>query len=355
MKIYSTLLFSIFISSAFIVSCNKDTNQTRAELQLDCIDQKMGEMTAILDTSIVGDVDGTYPKEEAINLEKALVDLQLGKSMAMADKFVLQYEIDNYCIAADKAIASFNNSLQITLPAGTLAELQVMGIDRKGRIEFGEDAAYGGGSAFTVETWMKYNSGFFESGIGDLIATFNNVAVPFEGWMINFMGDNLRATIGMGPQPARVLEFGSKYPTNYGEWNHIAMVYDESLAEGQLKIYLNGKQFFSKTNDILDNAGVLQKYQPNKEMLAMWAFQEPTDLSRCMTGYIKKFRMWNTAKSMEKVNELMTSDVAGTETDLVCAWDFLAVPVNPENIPDKTGRHSAKLVGKYKWYKVDSK
>jgi len=45
----------------------------------------------------------------------------------------------------------------------------------------------------------------------------------------------------------------------------------------------------------------------------------------------------------------MTSDVKGTEANLICAWDFISVPTDPENVPDKTGRHSAKLVGKYKW------
>lgn len=352
MKNYSTLFFPILLVMVFLASCTKDSKTARQPLQLDCLDAKMNEMTAILDTAVIGDSDGTFPSEEAINLQKALIDLQMGKSLALADKFVLQYEIDNYCIAANKAIANFKNSIQMILPAGTPAELQVMGIDRKGRIEFGSDPAYGGSDAFTVETWMKYNSGFFESGIGDLIATFNNTATPFEGWMINFMGDNLRATIGMGPQPARVLEFGSKYPSNYGQWNHIALVYDASLAEGQLKMYLNGKQFFSKTNDILDNAGVLQQYQPNKQNTSMWAFQEPTDLSRCMTGYLKKFRMWSSAKNIEQVNSLMNTDVNGTEADLVCAWDFTSVPENPDNIPDKTGRHAAKLVGKYKWYKT---
>jgi len=352
MKNFSCLLFSVLLSSVFLASCAKETAKTRAALQLDCIDQKLREITAIIDTSVVGDIDGTYPREEAINLQKALVELQLGKSLAMSDRFVLQYEIDNYCIAASKAIAGFTNSYQITLPAGTKAELQVMGIDQKGRIEFGEDAAYGGSDAFTVESWMKYNTGFYESGMADFIATFNNVAVPFEGWAINFMGDNLRTTIGMGPQTARVLEFGSKYPTNFGEWNHVAMVYDASLAEGQLKMYMNGTLFFAKTNDILDNAGVIQQYNPNKQKLKMWAFQEPTDFSRCMTGYIKKFRMWNSAKSIDNIKTLMNSEVAGTETDLVCAWDFVEVPANYDNILDKTGRHAAKLVGKYKWHQV---
>ena len=84
----------------------------------------------------------------------------------------------------------------------------------------------------------------------------------------------------------------------------------------------------------------------------MWAFQEPTDFYRCMTGYIKKFHMWNSAKSIDNIKTLMNSDVSGGETDLICAWDFVEVPANSDIIPDKTGRHSAKLVGKYKWHKI---
>jgi hypothetical protein len=351
-KIYllTPLLCSIFF---LVVSCSNDTTLSREALNYDELDQYMDTITAILDTAEIGDVDGTYPRENAIELQNALVELQLGKSKALAGEFILQYEVDNYCIAAKKAITSFLNSFQQTLASGTSAELIVYGIDQKGHIDFGSDAAYGGSDAFTVEAWIKYNSGFFESGIGDFIATFNNTADPYEGWMINFMGANLRATIGMGPQSARCLENGGVYPTNYGEWNHIAMVYDASLTEGQLKMYLNGKIFFSKTNDVVDGSGVTQKYQPNVVNTNMWAFQEPTDLSRCMTGYIKKFRMWNSAKSIEDINTLMTTDVTGKETDLICAWDFTSVPDDVTNIPDKTGRHSAKLVGKYKWNKIE--
>ena len=39
--------------------------------------------------------------------------------------------------------------------------------------------------------------------------------------MINFLGSNLRTTIGMGPQEGRVLEEGRAYPDNFGKWNHV--------------------------------------------------------------------------------------------------------------------------------------
>ena len=347
------ILIAFMIISLTGFSCSGDKQTALPELNLKGFDRYIEKMTNILDTAKVGDTDGTYPKENHIALQKALVELQTGKSKAEAGEFILQYEVDNYYIAAEKAIQDFLDSLQQTLPAGTVAELRVFGIDQKGRIEFGASPDYAGSNAFTVEAWIKYHSGFYESAIGDFIATFNNTATPYEGWMINFMGANLRATIGMGPQASRVLEFGAVYPTNYGEWNHIAMVYDAGLPGSQLKMYLNGNLFFQKTNDIYNGSQVLQSYQPNVANTNMWAFQEPTDFSRCMTGYIKKFRMWNAAKNITEINALKDNDVTGTENGLLCAWDFIVVPNNPANIPDKTGRHTAKLVGKYKWYPVN--
>ncbi len=344
-------LITFVVATVFLQSC-EETEETREELNFDCLYQSLETLNTMRDTATFGDRDGTYPYESANNLDWAISDLEYGISLAKSDRLFLQFEIDNYCILAEKAMADFESSLQITLDPGTPAELKVFGIDQKGRIEFGADPAFGGGKTFTVESWLKYDEGFFESAIGDFIATFNNTADPFEGWMINFLGDNLRATIGMGPQSARVLEFGGIYPKNYGEWNHIAMVYDETLSEGQLKLYVNGEVFFSKTNDIYNGSGELQLYVPNTQNMNMWAFQEPTDLSRNMTGYMKKFRMWDGAKSIDDIKSLMNSDVTGTEKGLICAWDFTEMPEDIENIPDKTGKFKAKIVGKHKWYPI---
>jgi hypothetical protein len=345
----TSMFFAWFCFLFLIYSCNDESNIGKRLISMDCLYGNLDTMINMIDTISVGTEDGTFPLENAKDLQLAVEDLQVGISIGLADRFTLQYEVDNYCISAEKSIAEFLNSFQETVSPGTAAELHVFGIDGKGRIEFGADPAYGGDDDFTVESWIKYNSGFFESGIGDFIATFDGSTQPNEGWMINFLGDNLRATIGMGPQDSRVLEFGSKYPENYDVWNHIAMVYDASLSEGQLKMYLNGKLFFSKTNDILDNSGVIQSYQPNTKNYNMWAFQEPTDLGRNMTGFIKKFRFWNTSKSAVDINVLMNSDVTGSESDLECAWDFTEVPDDDENIIDKTGNHAAKIVGNYKW------
>ena len=46
--------------------------------------------------------------------------------------------------------------------------------------------------------------------------------------------------------------------------------------------------------------------------------------------------------------------VVGYESGLVCAWDFTTVVEDVTNIPDKTGKHVAKIVGNYKWFKVEN-
>ncbi|HWW41604.1 LamG domain-containing protein [Pedobacter sp.] len=345
--------FGLLLLALMIFSCKRD-NPEKIDLDFSCLSSQLNIMQHMIDTAKIGDVDGTFPKSNADELSSAILALKEGLSKAKAGILVLPYEVNTYCVAATKAINSFQASYQITLKPGTPAELLVNGIDKKGYIDFGESSAYGGSNSFTVESWLKYDAGFFEFAIGDFIATFSNDGKGVkQGWMVNFSGSNLRATLGVGPQADRVFEWGSAYPTNYGQWNHIVAVYDGSAASDQLKMYVNGNLFFSKTNDVKDGSGVLQQYQPNTRNLKMWAFMEPEDNNRNMAGYMKKFRLWSAAKSAQEVKDLMQKEVTGNEPNLICAWDFTTVPANASNIPDKTGKHTAKLVGVYKWKKVN--
>lgn len=341
------------IASITLFGCSEKQQQV-VTLDISCLTAHLDSMQTILDTAKIGEVDGTFPLASAEEFQSAIDELKTGVSKAKAGYFVLPFETNAYCIDASKAIAAFLNAYQTTLEPGTPAELQVFGIDQRGYIDFGESPAYGGSNRFTVEAWLKYDPGFFEFAIGDFIATFSHDGNGIkQGWMINFMGSNLRTTLGMGPQQDRILEWGAAFPTNYGQWNHIVTVYDESLSADQLKMYLNGEVFFTKTNDVSDAAGTLQKYQPNTRNLKMWAFVEPEDNNRSMTGYIRKFRLWDTAKSHNEVNALMTGEVNGNEANLICAWDFTEVPEDPTDIADKTGKFSAKIVGQHKWHKLN--
>lgn len=344
------ILILILSGLLFFLGGCKTASDGMRPLDVAPLYEKLAEMEDLIANSPIGTEDNTYPQSAYDELLAARDELMLGISKANAGYFILQFEIDNYVIAADKAIAAFRNSLQITLEPGTPASLTVFGIDSAGRIEFGESPLFGAGQAWSVESWMRYDSGFFECGIADFISTFSwREDGTSEGWMVNFMGSGLRTTIGMGPQTGRVFEWSGNYPTNYGEWNHVVAVYDATATDGQLKMYLNGELFWSKVNDIVDGSGVQQQYQPTSSNLKMWAFQRPADPTCCMTGGIRNFRLWSKALSAVEVAELMNSEVTGSEAGLVCAWDFDVVPENPEAIADKTGRFSAKLVGRYKW------
>lgn len=343
---------AILLPGLVVFSCFSKQNGT-AEIDLSCIYGNMEIMQNLLDDAVIGNDNGMYPQASADELSEAIEELKTGISKANAGMFSLQYEATNYCTEAEKAIAAFRESVVVNVEPGDAAELKVFGVDRRGYIDFGESADFSRNNVFSVESWLKYDEGFFEYAIGDFIATFSHDGNDVrQGWMINFMGANLRMTIGVGPDRDRVLESGGLYPTAYGEWMHVVAVYDENAADGQLKMYLNGELFFSKTNDVTAG-GVLQLYQPNTRNYKMYAFMEPEDNNRCMSGYIKKFRLWSEAKTQQQVQELMNSEVDGTERNLICAWDFTIVPADPENITDKTGNHTAKLVGVYRWTPVE--
>lgn len=336
-----------------VIACSTNKSNGAGELDLEEMISKMAEIRAILDTATVGNTDGTYPQAAYDELEAAYDELVLGVSKAKAGMLYLQYEVDTYVLNAEKAIEAFLISLQEILDPGTPAELCVFGTDSKGYIDFGESPEFGAGQQWTVESWIKYDAGFLEAAMGDFISTFNATADNFhEGWTINFMGTGLRTTIGMGPAPGRVFEWSGNYPTNFGEWNHIAAVWDASAGStGQLRMYLNGNLFWERDNDII-SGGVVQEYVPPTLDFRMYAFQRPTNKEACMTGYIKKFRKWNAVKSQSEIQALMNGDVDGTESGLVCAWDFTEMPDDESAIPDKTGKHSASIEGSHKWFEI---
>lgn len=337
----------------FCFSCTKPDYKGTGPVDYSVMLEKVAEMQDLLDNSEFGTVDGTYPVAAGEALRQALENLKLGVSKAMAGLLILQYEVDMYVIQADRDIKSFKNSYQESLPAGTPAELLVYGTYKRGYIDFGTSSKFTEGNTYTIEFWFKINEDFEKGPMGDIISTFNAKSGGYEGWTVNFMGDALRTTIGMGPQPDRVLEWGMSYPVEKDVWKHIAAVYDGNASSKQLKMYVNGELFWEKDNDIVDGSGVLQSYAPATVDHRMWAFQRPTNPECSVVGYMKQFRLWNVAKTQSEIKSLMVTDVQGTEAGLTCAWDFNEVPENKEDIKDKTGKYSAKIVGMHKWHKLN--
>ena len=326
------------------VACKKTETTNAPKLNYDSLSKLKINMQSRLDTSVVGITDGTYSQSSLDALSKALDNLKLGISKANAGVFILQFEIDNYVLDAQKAIKLFDESLQSSLPANTSAELFVNGIDHKGYIDFGSSPDYCGGAHFTVETWAKYKEGFIETTFGSFISTFIS-PMPYKGWTLHYWGSQnslLRFTFGTdNSNPNLTLPtIYTSAPATYDKWFHIASVFDVTAKKAL--IYINGE--LKASADVTDNMVI-----NSTDDTRMWAFVEPKDNSRCMSGYIKKFRLWSSSKSENEIKSLMNADVVGNENDLICAWDFTQTPVDYNNISDKTGKHTAKLIGAYKW------
>lgn len=356
-RVFAILLF---VLAGLASGCVKSFDKTRP-LVLTCTEEKLANIQTILDTARVGTEDYTYPQASYDQLAAAFEQVKTGISYARAGRYVLQYEVDNICIQADQAMNQFLQSFNFTLPAGSAGELQVFGLNQQGSIDFGDELAYSNSNKFTIELWAKYNENFLDFEMATLVGTTSEgpeSAWPngkFEGWNIHFQrSGNLRASMGCGPG---VLEQARAFPQNYGQWNHIALVWDINAATApgddrpyHMKMYVNGELYWQKNNDIIVGGSPAPMLPSSRRK--MRAFIDPYHPSRCMTGYMKKFRMWTEAKTPEQLKALMTTEVTGTEANLQCAWDFTEVPQDPAVNPDKTGRYNARILGSHKWMPV---
>lgn len=357
MKSFFKVLLTAMVIMPLVFSCKTLNTSGTGPIDYSPMFEKLNEMQELLDNAEFGVVDGTYPVESGDALKAAIDRLRKGISMAIAGEIVLQYEVDMYLVQADKDINAFKRSLKVTLKPGDKAELIVFGVgagENNGYIDFGESPKFTESNTYSVEFWLKINDDYEIGEMGDIISTFNVYkSEKTEGWTVNFMGANLRTTIAMGPQVGRVLEWGVTSPMVKEVWKHIVAVYDENLPENQLKMYVDGELFWEHSNDIYDFDGIQQHYSPATEDCRMWAFKRPTNTGCGIVGFLKNFRLWSVAKSRDEIRELMHSEVEGNEPDLVCAWDFTTVPEDEENIPDKTGQFSAKIVGMHTWNRIE--
>lgn len=338
--------FLLFLTASVLgfSSCVDEVKSGAQDLDFSQLYELKVQIEERLQNAVVGIEDGMYPESSFKDLEAALDELNRGISEARAGMFILQFEVDNYVLAAQKAIKLFDDSMIVSVDPGTPAELFVNGIDHKGYIDFGSSTSYTPAN-FTVEAWTKYSDGFIETSFGSFISTFIS-PIPYKGWTLHYWGTAnslLRLSVGTNnANPDLTLPtIYTAAPSTFGEWFHVAGVFDTSAQK--MLLYINGE--LRASTDVSDTMVPCS----SDEECRMWAFVEPKDNSRCMSASIKKFRLWNTAKSESEIRDLMNTEVEGTESDLVCAWDFTTKPEDDGNIPDKTGRHTAKLVGVYKW------
>lgn len=354
------LAFSLLVFSA----CSDDNDNSTVDVSK-FVTQMEGvrdEMVQLRDNVQYGDKKDMYPQESKYILDDAVIQIEKTiryfKNGTETDP--TQNKTDEAIAAANKAIADFKATQRTEdlPPEFKDAELYVNG-KNGGYIDFGYSSDYSnfgesGKQAFTVELWFKLK---YTEGFGSIVSCFNEdgETQTRKGWVINNF-DNSRVRMTIGLENWGLMEPGVNFGTT-GEWAHFAAVIDENGINGEsavIKVYLNGELKDQAT------AQVGKNYLSNYLETSMVAFGQPagvggmTDAWR-LSGYIKDFHIWKSAKTEEEVRKIMDKEiiVTGSESDLVCGWKFTSTVENNEDIKDLTGKYSAKLVGEYQWITVD--
>lgn len=374
MKKFLSFAFAA-IMAVMLASCEK-TSVTESELDSQAavatLTEKYTEMTTLLDGAVFGTKKGNYPEASKAPLEAAIdalndviTDFNAGKGTQTA--------LDNAIKAADAAIKAFKNSVltEDEKFKGKPGYLLVNNTEENSSyVDFGNNAEFINFGTpnddhtyqYTVdmevyipvsETWNAvvftgvttdngggWGCNAYESGKFRWVVCPAIDGGPGAGWReeeYRFDNDSSR-------------DFTARYG---GRWTHIAVTfYDQGVnrPEGMdnMNGYVNGERNFGM------NLDANQTYSDaNAGITHMWAFarQEgsvnaaaPT--SGWYSGSIRNFHIWNRALTPDEIQDLAAGEkVTKDSKGLVAGWEFTSTVEDNQNIPDITGKYSAKLVG----------
>lgn len=327
------------------------------------IGKKIKQLTDLQASAEFGPREGMYPTESRSMLEDAINHLkellESIKAEAIAETQVPS-ETAKGISYADQKIEEFQATVR-TQDVIVPAELHVNG-KNGGYIDFGAHPEYShfeGG--FTVDMWFKFEEiGNFDFLLSTFIDTQHDNPRLRQGWAVNYYGEggarNLRMTYSLG-----VLDLYEPW-VRFEEakrWVHIAMVWNPSREEdgsgnpATFKMYLDGELVKE------ENWG-RHDYNPNARNTSMIGFNftnfdgSISTEGKGTNGYMKHMHIWNSVKSQEEVQNIMTKPetITGQEQDLVCGWKFTEMSYDNNDIKDITGKYSATLVGDYTWVEI---
>lgn len=336
-----------------------------ADPYMDQLDALIAEITDLRDNSDYGEKKGQYPVESRAILTDAID----GANRAV---LLIKYqnpspsesEKQRYVAEVRGAMEKFEGTIR-TEDAETIpAELFVdgRGSGASSYIDFGRSEDYvkfgpQDNQAYTIEFWVKVT----QAGGKDQ-NVFLSTYMDGNGWMMywrNADGGIYRATWG---ETNGICEPVIKPAPADGKWWHFVFAYsDKGLPDDpglRAKLYINGQvkategnvgARFYTANNFANN---------NKPMTAFGRYMRTGDdnlYEEGFAGYMKNIRIWKNAKNDAYVQASYqgTADVTGKEADLVAAWNFTTKPSGVTNeVLDLTGRHTARIIGTYKWERV---
>lgn len=234
-------------------------------------------------------------------------------------------------------------------------ELYVPGAEDIGNyIKLGAPGAFDAYGTISVSFWFKGAEKLNVQRQGSIISNFISPGGGcFYGWEVNTWASDdqgngsyrLRVSRAFGEE-GRALREPSNEFTDYTGWHHIAYTFDNS--SHYTALYVDGNRIGDDTFDAAPKS-------PGYEV-QMCAFKSLTDPNnpKSVSGSIKKLRFWDKALSAEEVAADMTAEATGSEDGLIAAWDFTWKPEDRDSVLDKTGRHTAQILGnQIEWRSVE--
>lgn len=371
------------LTVAFTACKSESTESPDLTKYVEQLTAKKTELQNLLTKSTYGDNEGEYPETSKSILSAAITAIDVvindfnngkgGKS-----------ECDKAIAAADKAISDFKATVNGKKDPGfeaRPAELHVNG--RKAYIDFGAHEEYGKftddgkNQAFTVECWIKLDE-LWNHCIGGMLSCFAEPKPEYrQGWFVNYYYDvddagagldTWRISVGCGshmpepyPDPNGDFKDAFKSTEVTGKWVHFAATVDSTdpmeMEENYTKIYKDGVLVADHTE-----SGAL--YESPEEPATLVAFRRIWKNSNGETehgfhsfGAIKHLHIWNKALDESEIFDIIEGNIEinANTPNLVCGWELDKTVEDEQNIPDITGKFSAKIVSEnaddkgYEW------
>ena len=161
--------------------------------------------------------------------------------------------------------------------------------------------------AFTIEAWIKNDN--TPSSNWKRIITKRGSA---DTWYSLTLTEN-KLTLELSSQPVRASLTVTAGPDIQGDgiWHHVAAVRDES---GFIYLYVDGVEFDTDEN--------FSENLDNDEMVEIGKWQSENYENETFIGGIDEVRIWNSARTVEEINDTMYNSLLGSEENLLGYWNF---------------------------------
>lgn len=283
----------------------------------------ISEAQSLVDDAVIGDGLGEYPAEAVSDLEEA-IDI----AQAVADDTTTpQSVIDDALEALNNAITDFESSVNGVF---------VLNLDGASYIETQSFQGVGGGSARTMEAWIRTDA-----------STQNTTTIMAWGvdesqakWDMRLNSGRLRIEYAGGG-------INSINTVNDGTWRHVAIVVpNDGASLDDVLLYIDG------TLESTDGGG---EAPINTSLASNFLLgHSPSHEQRFFLGEISDVRIWNIARSGDEIDNNKDVRLNGDEAGLIGYWKLNDGTGETTAADSSPSNHTGEFVGNPAWAKTTS-